>query len=261
MNQIRMITCLGENTVPICTELAKALSERLKIEFLFEPVAESTPAAERLARGEVQMGWICGLLYVEKVDREKAPLNLLVAPVFTDTNEPIYTSHLIVPAGSSAKSLEDLRGKTHAINEFTSWSGNHLMRSYLFDKGLTADFFSEIIVSGAHSKSIRMVAEQGADSAAIDHGVFDFVADTQPELTKGIRVIGQIGPSPSPPFVIHQSVPQTLQDDIRQAMLDLGQSESFKKLVKPHRLKKFAPIKDADYQPIRTGYENSLALL
>lgn len=260
MNQIRMMTCLGENTVPICTELANALSERLQIEFLFDPIAESTPAAEKLVRGEVQMGWICGLLYVEKVDNAKAPLNVLVAPMFAGTNEPIYTSHLIVPKESSAQSLDDLQGKTHAINEFTSWSGNHLMRAQLFKLGLPADFFSEIIVSGAHSKSVRMVAEGRADSAAIDHGVFDYVSDMFPEVFEQVRIIGQIGPSPAPPFVIHCSVPQDLQDRIRQAMLELGQSESFRQVVKPHRLKTLVPITDDDYQPIRVGYRNSLAL-
>lgn len=260
MTQIKMMTCLGENTVPICTELASALTEKLQVEFLFDPIAESTPAAEKLVRGEVQMGWICGLLYVEKVDHDKAPLDLLVAPIFTGTNEPIYTSHLIVPKGSPAQSMADLEGKTHAINETTSWSGNHLMRSYMFNHGLAASFFSEIIVSGGHSKSMRAVAEGKADSAAIDHGVFDYVSDTFPEVMEQIRVIGQVGPSPSPPFVIHRSVPKDLQDAIRQAMLELGQSKSFQQLVEPHRLKTLVPIKDDDYGPIRTGYQNSLAL-
>ncbi|MFK7803568.1 MAG: phosphate/phosphite/phosphonate ABC transporter substrate-binding protein [Anaerolineae bacterium] len=260
MNQIRMMTCLGENTVPICTELTNALTEKLQIEFLFDPIAEPTPAAEKLVRGDVQMGWICGLLYVEKVDHDKALLDLLAAPIFTGTNKPIYTSHLIVPRNSQAQSLSDLQGKTHAINEFTSWSGNHLMRAQLFEQGLSANFFSEIIVSGAHSKSVRMVAEGRADSAAIDHGVFDYVADTTPELIDQIRIIDQVGPSPAPPFVIHRSVPHEIQNAIQLAIVELGQDESFQQLVKPHRLKTLVPITDADYDPIRAGYQNSLAL-
>ena len=259
-NQIKMMTCLGENTVPIMSELAQALTEKLNIDFWFNPIPESTPAAEKLIKGVVQIGWICGLLYVEKVDGENAPLDLLAAPIFTGTDKPIYTSHLIVPAESEARSLTDLRGKTHAINELTSWSGNHLMRAQLHEMGLSADFFSEIIVSGGHSKSMRMVAEGRADSAAIDHGVFDFVADRSPEIIKRIRIIDQVGPSPAPPFVIHRSVPAQLQTEIRQAMLELGKDETFQARVEPHRLKTIVPIKDVDYRPIRVGYKNSLAL-
>lgn len=259
-DRIKMMTCLGENTVPIMSELAKALTEKLDIKFGFDPVAESTPAAEKLVKGDVQLGWICGLLYVEKVDHDQAPLDLLAAPIFTGTNAPIYTSHLVVPAESDAQSLVDLRGRTHAINEFTSWSGNHLMRAQLFELGLPANFFSEIIVSGGHSKSVRMVAEGLADSAAIDHGVFDYVSDTSPELIERIRIIGQVGPSPAPPFVIHRSIPTNLQDDIRQAMFELGQDEGFQLRVKQHRLKTIVPIADEDYEAIRIGYEHSQAL-
>ena len=92
------------------------------------------------------------------------------------------------------------------------------------------------------------------------HGVFDFVADGSPEIIERIRIIDQVGPSPAPPFVIHRSVPMILQQEIRQTMLELGEDETFLARVNHHRLKTIVPIDDSDYQPIRIGYQNSLAL-
>ena len=260
MDRLKMMTCLGENTVPVCTELAAELSERLQLEVQFDPIAESTPAAEKLMRGDVQLGWICGLLYVDKVDSEKAPLELLAAPIFTGHTKPNYFSNLIVNAGSPVTTFEQLVGKSLAINETTSWSGNHLLRAFLHDRGLTMDFFGEVIVSGAHSKSFAMVAEGKAEVATIDHSVFDFVAQHRPELLEKVKIIELIGPSPAPPFVVHRSVPEHLRYKIRNCLLELGSDSRFVGRIQPHRVESFVPITDADYVPIRTGFANSLAM-
>lgn len=257
MTVLKMMTCLGENTVPICSELAQALAEKVGVEIVFDPVAESTPAAQKLVRGEVQIGWICGLLYTMLLDEQKAPIELLGAPIFTDSDQPEYYSHLVVPVGSPAESLADLQGKSLAINETTSWSGYHLLRANLHEMGLAMSYFGEVVESGGHSKSMVMIAEGLADSATIDHGVFDFVSDDQPELLKKIRVIGKIGPSPSPPFVINGNVPQDLKDRIKRALLELGQDEPFLQKVRPHRLASIVPIEDEYYEPIRVGFQNS----
>ncbi|MEM9773963.1 MAG: PhnD/SsuA/transferrin family substrate-binding protein [Chloroflexota bacterium] len=260
MNQLKMMTCLGENTVPVCAEIAAEMSERLGVEVVFKPVAESTPAAEKLMRGDVQLGWICGLLYVHKVDSENAQLDLLSAPIFSGHTEPVYFSNLTVATASPFKTIEDLSGHTLAINETTSWSGNHLLRAFMHERGLDMSFFDEVVVSGGHSKSFAMVAEGKVDAASIDHSVFDFVAEHRPELLERIRVIDLIGPSPAPPFVVHRSVSEHLRYKIRDCLLELGKDSQFISRVQPHRVETFVPISDADYQPIREGFARSLSM-
>ncbi|MEM8861504.1 MAG: PhnD/SsuA/transferrin family substrate-binding protein [Chloroflexota bacterium] len=260
MNQLKLMTCLGENTVPVCVELASEISRRLKIEVRFDPVAESTPAAEKLMRGEAQVGWICGLLYVHKVDTENAKLDLLAAPIFTGHTQPIYYSNLVVDAAGPIQSFDQLAGKSLAINETTSWSGNHLLRAVLYERGLDMNYFGEVIVSGAHSKSFSMVAEGKVDAASIDHSVFDFVADHRPELLDKVRIIDLIGPSPAPPFVMHKSVPEHLRYEFRDCLLELGKDPNFIGRIQQHRVETFVPIDDTDYTSIRTGYAHSLAM-
>ncbi len=260
MNEIKMMTCLGENTVPIFSELATELSKRMDVDFLFDPIPESTPAAEKLMRGDVQMGWICGLLYVEKVDFHQAQLDLLGAPIFSGFDRPDYCSHLVVPADSQAESFADLAGSRLTINEHTSWSGNHLLRSMLHDRGLSSDYFSEIVVSGAHSKSMALVASGEADCATIDHGVYEFVAADQPDLIQKTKIIGKIGPSPAPPFVIHRSVQPELREAIRATLLELAAEPAVQERLRSHRLETIVHIQDSDYNAIREGFAHSQAL-
>lgn len=258
---MKLITSLGENTVPICTEIAASLRELVGIDIEFEPVPSSTVEAEPLFRGEVGLGWICGLLYIEKADFHNAPLDLLAAPIFSGSSQPDYYSHLIVPVESTYHSIDDLSGTRWAINEPGSWSGHHLFRAWLFERGLDLRYVGEIVESGAHSKSIRMIANCLADFATIDHGVFDYVAEREPDLMQKIRVIGQIGPSPSPPFVAHRSIPSETRVQIKQALLDLSGDRDFLARVAPHHLADFAAVDDHSYDPIRVGYRNSVSMM
>lgn len=260
MNRLKMMTCLGENTVPICLEIAAEISCRLGIEIEFKPVAAPTTAADKLAQGDVQLGWLCGLLYVNKVDEEQAPLDLLAAPIFSGYTQPVYFSKLTVPAESPFNTLKDLHGKAVAINEKASWSGNHLLRAMLQEQGLDMSFFGNIVTSGAHSKSFEMVAGGQVDAAAIDHSVFDFVAQHRPEMLARIRVIELIGPSPAPPLVIHRSVPKLLRHNIQSCLLELGKDPQFVCRIQPHRVETFVTVSDTDYLPIREGFARSLSM-
>ena len=157
-------------------------------------------------------------------------------------------------------SFEDLAGARWAINEPGSWSGHHLFRASLFERGLDLGYVGEIVESGAHSKSMRMIANNLADFATIDHGVFDYVAEREPDLMQKIRVIGRVGPSPSPPFVAHRSVPPDVRTEIKAALLGLSSDPEFRASVAPHHLTDLVAVDDQNYDPIRVGYRNSLAM-
>ncbi|MEM7799285.1 MAG: PhnD/SsuA/transferrin family substrate-binding protein [Chloroflexota bacterium] len=260
MTKLQIITCLGENTVPICTEIARALSETTGLEIFFEPKALPTEAAEPLCRGEIAMGWICGLLYTIKVDKAAVPFELLAAPVFAGEDVPVYHSKLVVAKESPLSSFDDLRGSCLAINETTSYSGFHLLRSTLVQRGLTLDYFGEVFVAGAHSKSMRAVAEGEADVATIDHSVFDYVVEAFPGIAGQIKVIGHLGPAPAPPFVVHQSVPEEAKMRLQQGFLALGTDPAFIQLVQRHRLQGLVSINDGYYDAIRRDYMRSLSL-
>lgn len=91
-----------------------------------------------------------------------------------------YCSGVVVNAASTAASLAALRGCTAAVNSTDSMSGYLLLRAAVAtevlahgdataaDDGRETSFFSKVLVTGAHMRSLAAVASGAADVAAID---------------------------------------------------------------------------------------------
>ena len=92
------------------------------------------------------------------------------------------------------------------------------MRYHLATLGKTKGFFSEVIESGSHMQSIQKVISGQADSAAIDHTLFEYWAKQNPEQANSLRVITRLGPFPMPPLVISEKIPKSIQDNIQKAL-------------------------------------------
>ena len=111
MNSLTLTTCLGENTEPVCTAVAKHLSTHLQQPLRYEDSIPWPERSRRLDTGEIEIGWICGLLYVQKVDTA-VPLSLLAAPIMAGETQPVYSSKMIVHRDSDFQTFADLRGDT-----------------------------------------------------------------------------------------------------------------------------------------------------
>ena len=126
-----------------------------------------------LSEGKLDVAFVCGGPYVE--GHEEFALELLVVPE-TLSGETVYYSDLIVPVGSTAKSLADLRGKRFAFTDPASNSGK-LVPTYMLAKmgEIPDDFFDEVIYTYAHDKSIQAVKNKEVDGAAVDSLIYDYL--------------------------------------------------------------------------------------
>ncbi len=79
-----------------------------------------------------------------------------------------YRSAIVVRASEAAASLTEMHGRRCAINEASSNSGMNLLRAAIAPIALRRRFFDSVTISGSHWDSARMVADGGADIAAID---------------------------------------------------------------------------------------------
>ena len=84
----------------------------------------------------------------------------------------------MVAQDSNAESLLIWQDEVWPLTKQLLGHGNHLLRADVHKRGLTMDYFGEVIVSGAHSKSFEMVVNGGAEVASIDHSVFDLWPST-----------------------------------------------------------------------------------
>lgn len=207
-----------------------------------------------LDSGQVDIGWICGLPYVEKIDQTGVQIELLAAPVMRHArykDKPIYFSDVIVRRESSFRSFEDLRGGRWAYNEPHSQSGYNLTRYMLAQMGEFEGYFGVVTEAGSHQAALQLLLEGNIDGTSIDSTVLEIELEHRPEISEHIRTIAIWGPSPIPPWVIHKQVPSKMRARVRSALLEMDSDVAGKAVLANLGMKRFARVRDEDYNSIR----------
>ena len=254
MDEIKMVSLMAGNADFFYEGLADYLTRRTGIRVR---VIDDVCWRERdvmLDRGLAQMGFVCGLQYVYKLDDEKKKVELLAAPVMGSPryqSKPVYFSDVIVHRDSPYQSLGDLRGKSWACNEPSSHSGCNLIRYHMAVRGMDGAYFRQITESGSHQNSLAMVLDGRIDATAIDSTVLELELRLRPELRQWIRIIETLGPSPIPPAVISSLVPETVKQALRDALLMMHEDAEGRRILAGPGVAHFVEVSDSDYDPIR----------
>ena len=143
---------------------------------------------------------------------------------------PSHCSFIVVPRTSPTETVEALRGSRFAVNGFDSNSGMNLPRRLLAPLAGGRPFFSQVIVSGGHVRSMEMIKAGEADAASIDCVTYGFCALYRPELVTALRVVAETPASPAIPFITASSTPpetaaaltRVLTSEVREALAALG---------------------------------------
>ena len=264
MQALALTTYLGENTEPVCHAVAGYLSARLGIPVTYDQALSWEERARRIDSGAIALSWICGLLYVRKVDQLSTPLAPLVAPVMAGddyTGEATYSSKIVVHRDSPYQTFDDLRGTRLAINEPGSYSGSVVVRAHLASLGESGAFFPEVVISGAHAQSLRWVADGQATAAAIDCTVYNYLMPRHPQLSRALRVIAVLGPNPAPPWVVSADMPPTLRGQIKQLLLAMAAGTAGQEMLAAGNVRRFRAVTDQDYDPIRKKARQATSVL
>lgn len=209
------------------------------------------------ARGDAEIGFLCGLLYVHLACTPSCPFELLAAPVlqgerYQDT--PIYFSDVIVRNDSASTSFEDLRGCTWAYNERASHSGYNLVHYSLLQQALPLTYFGHTIETGSHLQSLHSVLCGQADATALDSHLLDVLFQQRAELANQIRVIAMLGPSAIPPLVIAKRLDPERKRLIQETLLIMHQNPQAAQELARGRIKRFARVSDEHYDDIRAMF-------
>ena len=255
MPDLRLASCMAENSELVCRLTAEYLAAKLDLRIEYISGIPWQERERRFDRGEIEILWLCGWPYVDKIDALRADMELLAVPVPAGTrydNQPIYFSDVVVKLQSRFNSFAQLRAAAWAFNEPRSHSGYNVVRAHLAELGMRRGFFGRVIESGAHSASMEMILSGRVDGAAIDSTVLEWLLSERPDLAGQIRVIETIGPSPIPPWVIAKRVPPQLRCELRALLLHMHQDDCGRDILDRGRLRRFALAQDGDYDPIRT---------
>lgn len=200
------------------------------------------------------MAFICGLPYVLLAGRPDRPVEPLAAPVLEGgryEDRPIYFSDVIVRADAPLRSFADLRGRSWAYNEPYSHSGYNVTRHHLVRLGKTAGFFGEVIESGYHLASIRLVEDGLVDASAIDSQVLAIELRDRPGLQERLRIIDALGPATIQPVVAAARLPASLKEDLRAALVQMHRDPRGAEGLAHGFVTRFQAVEDADYDDIR----------
>ena len=195
------------------------------------------------------LGQTCGYPYITQLRGEVA---LLATPVFAfaGCEGPRHRSFLIARVDDARRELAEFRGAVAAMNSRDSNSGMNLFRAALAPLAGGRAFFSRVLVTSAHLRSMEAVVDGMADIAAIDCVSFALIARERADLRAGLAVIGQTPMSPGLPFIASRRWPEATRDCVRAA---LGEAIADPALAKPLAalgLVGLARLEDADYAEV-----------
>jgi phosphonate transport system substrate-binding protein len=254
---LRISTFLAPNVLPVYQAVADYLSNELG---LSAQLVDGT-SFDAFASGAADVGFICGLPYVQLARQEPPPVELLAAPVLQGERyggRPIYFSDVIVHRDSPFRSFADLRGRSWAYNDPDSHSGYNVTRYRLIQMGETGGFFGRVVEAGYHQRSIRMVAagaggseDERVDASAIDSQVLAVELRDHPELAAQLRVIDVLGPSTIQPVVAARRLPDRLKADVRAALLGMGDDARYRSRMAKGLVERFVAVDDGTYDDIR----------
>ncbi|MBH8551409.1 PhnD/SsuA/transferrin family substrate-binding protein [Nostocaceae cyanobacterium CENA357] len=257
LTKLRIVSYLAPNWLEFYQAIAAYLGRVLEIETQLHQ-GECDPLKDPLLfQDQIDLAFICGLPLIRYRQIFSDQLQALAAPVMQASrygNYPIYYADVIVNANSNIQKFADLSGKIFCYNDPGSNSGYNLLCHRLNQEKYPQNFFSKVIQSGFHQRSIRWVAEGLADCAAIDSVVLEQELRNFPELSQHLRVVEVLGPCPMPPLVVSRRLGIYLIQQMQLALL--RPDAQLQTVMKQFGVRRFAAVELENYRILNQIYSD-----
>ncbi len=245
---------VSESGIHVYEEIADYLGKKLRRKVTFVTGLSYNTVNEMIDENIIELAFVCGLPYTMKHDLPNPVVRLLAAPVMQAPryqDRPIYYSDVIVHKNSPFQRFEDLRDTVFVYNDEISNSGYNMPRAYLISLHETRGFFSNLIRSGSHEESIRMVAEGQAQASAVDSLVLDYDRRYNPKFASQVRIIKSLGPAAIPPLIASTTLPEKEFQLIQDVLLEMANDPKGKAILNSAGVKRFQKVADDFYDDIR----------
>lgn len=198
---------------------------------------------EMLKKGEVQAAFVCTGPYI--TGKKEGWIELVALPVVN--GEPFYKAYIIANKDSKFNSFLDLKGKSFAFTDPLSNTGRMVPAYMLSRMNYSPEsFFSKVIYTKSHDRSIELVADGIIDGASVDSLIYDFYKSKEPNGPVGkTKIIAQSDKYGIPPIVVSKSTPPDITIKIRNVLLSMHNDQEGQVILKGLNIDKFIlPDKD-----------------
>ena len=174
-------------------------------------------------------GHVCGITFATAPEGRYRYLATMVVDS-PELPAGYYDSLLITTAKGGLSSPADFDPARHraVINERGSFSGSLTFAAYM--QAAHGISLGEVMRSGAHLKSIAMVASGEADLAAIDRISFSLARHASPQDVDGVSVIGRTASHPGIAFVADAGLPDPVVRKLRAAIMEFRDDPAWPEL-------------------------------
>jgi len=196
----------------------------------------------------VDVAWFGGFSYV--LAAELAGAQAFAVPVPAKTGISAYSSCIFVRADSPYKDLGDLKGKTFALVDPSSTSGNMFPRALLKMHGIeeAEKYFSRVIYSGSHNASLLALKNAKIDAVGSNPEISlnNMIRNNQIGADE-LRKVLCSDPIPNSPFAIRSDLPGQQAEKIKAAFYQIKDLT----FAEYGKLEEFKKAQDSDYDIIR----------
>lgn len=230
-------------------QLAELLGQKLNMKVKMNLASSFAAAVEAMGAGQAHIGWLNTLSYL--LAHEKYGVEVILGTV--RFNQTYYTGQIIVRAGSGIKSIADLKGKTMCWVDPLSTSGYLMPRILLKANGVDPDQdFAKTVNAGSHPNVVKAVYNGDCDAGATYVDARGAVEKDLPDVKEKVVVLATTAKIPNDNVSVIKDLPSDLREKIRQALLEIAQSEEGKKALKTvYGIEGLQAVEDSFYDEFR----------
>ncbi len=200
-----------------------------------------------LEEKKVDLAFVCTGTYIACLRKKTA--ELLAVPEFK--NGLKYRCLLIARADSGITSIEDLRDKSFAFTDPESNTGCIVPRWVIEQHGMKPEvYFSNIIYTGSHDRSIHAVVDCVVDGAGVDSLIFYSLVKTHPETKNRLRVIWESKAFGAPPIVIPKGLPDSTKEELQAIFLSMSKDTQGRKILDGLDIEYFREPEAGEYDSV-----------
>ncbi|QDX94384.1 phosphate/phosphite/phosphonate ABC transporter substrate-binding protein [Brevibacillus laterosporus] len=156
---------------------------------------------------------------------------------------PYYYGYLVVNRDSNITDINDLRGKSVAITDPTSYSSYIFVSERLAEFGETPEhFFGSYVYTYNHENSLKAVINRVVDAAAVNSLVYEQAKLKDPELADSLQIISKSEPTGTGPVVISSSLSDEEKKVIKEIFLSMHEEETIKPALQGLCIDRFVPF-------------------